>query len=170
MQKAYCVIHLIEIYSVDSFIHLWNNESECFIRLLLEKGSYSNEDSDGNENVIKATALLDKKTNLHVHHTFLSNSLPSLHDYDVKMPYFTFSGGRKQATTNFLCFSKLKYGPQETNSGTFAHIWHFQQFGINAKNFEKTRIYFNSDVFAAVAVVHAKGGVTRHDSQRRFLA
>ena len=86
------------------------------------------------------------------------------------MPYFTFSGGRKQATTNFLCFSKLKYGPQETNSGTFAHIWHFQQFGINVKNFEKTRIYFNSDVFAAVAVVHAKGGVTRHDSQRRFLA
>ena len=115
MQKAYCVIHLIEIYSVDSYIHLWNNESECFIRLLLEKGNYSNEDSDGNENVIKATALLDKKTNLHVHHTFLYNSLPSLHDYDVKVPYFTFSGGRKQATTNFLCFSKLKYGPQETN-------------------------------------------------------
>ena len=28
-------------------------------------------------------------------------SLPLLHDYDVKMPYFTFYGGRKQATTKF---------------------------------------------------------------------
>ena len=169
MQNAYCVIHLIEIYSVDSVTHLWNNETKCLIRLLLEKGNYSNEDSDGNENVIKATALLDKKTNLHVHHTFWYNSLPSLHDYDVKVPYFTFSGGRKQATTNFLCFSKLKYGPQETNSGTFAHIWHFQQFGINAKKRWKTRIHFNSDVFAVVVVVDAKDDVTRDDSQRRFL-
>ena len=105
-----------------------------------------------------------------MHHTFWYNSLPSLHDYDVKVPYFTFSGGRKQATTNFLCFSNLKYCPQETNSGTFAHIWHFQQFGINAKNFEKTRIHFNSDGFAAVAIVDAKGDVTRDNSQRRFLA
>ena len=29
--------------------------------LLLAKGNYSNEDNDGNENVIKATALLEKK-------------------------------------------------------------------------------------------------------------
>ena len=62
------------------------------------------------------------------------------------------------------------YGPQETNLGTFAHIWLFQQFGINAKNVEKTRIHFNSDVFAAVAVVDAKGDVIRDDSQRRFFA
>ena len=143
---------------------------KCLIRLLLTKGSFSNDEGDGKENVIKAIGLLDKKTNMHMHHTFLYISLPSLHDYDVKVPYFTFSGGRKQATTNFLCFSKLKYGPQETNSRTFAHIWHFQQFGINAKNVEKTRIYFNSDVFAAVAVVDAKGNVTRDDSQRRFCA
>ena len=26
---------------------------------------------------------------------------PVLHDYDVKMPYFAFYGGRKQATTKF---------------------------------------------------------------------
>ena len=54
MQKAYCVIHLIEIYSVEQWVRV-------FIRLLLEKGNHSNEDRDGNENVIKATALLDKK-------------------------------------------------------------------------------------------------------------
>ena len=112
---------------------------KCLIRLLLAKGSFSNDEGDGNKNVIKAVGLLDTKTNLHVHHTFWHNSLPSLHDYDVKVPYFTFSGGRKQATTNFLCFSKLKYGPQETNSRTFAYIWHFQQFGINAKKTLKKR-------------------------------
>ena len=30
---------------------------------------------------------------LHVQHTFLYISLPSLHDCDVKMPNFTFYGG-----------------------------------------------------------------------------
>ena len=29
-------------------------------------------------------------------------SLPSLHGYDVKMPCFTFNGGREQATTKFF--------------------------------------------------------------------
>ena len=53
---------------------------------------------DGNENAI---GLLSKTTSLHVHHAFLYISLPLLHDYDVKMPSFTFYGGRKQATTNF---------------------------------------------------------------------
>ena len=45
--------------------------------------------------------LLSKTTSLHVHHAFLYISLPLLHDYDVKMPIFTFYGGRKQATTSF---------------------------------------------------------------------
>ena len=52
----------------------------------------------GNENAI---GLLSKTTSLHVHHAFLYISLPLLHDYDLKMPSFTFYGGRKQATTNF---------------------------------------------------------------------
>ena len=33
---------------------------------------------------------------------FLYISLPSLHDYDVKMPNCKFYGGRKKATTNFF--------------------------------------------------------------------
>ena len=37
----------------------------------------------------------------HVHHTFLYISFPFFHDYDVKMPYFAFYGGCKQARTNF---------------------------------------------------------------------
>ena len=38
---------------------------------------------------------------MHVHHTFWYISIPSPHDYDAKMPNFTFYGERKQGTTNF---------------------------------------------------------------------
>ena len=49
--------------------------------------------------------LLGATTTLHVRHAFLNISLPSLHDYDVKMPNFTFCGGREhKATTSFLLF------------------------------------------------------------------
>ena len=65
-------------------------------------GSFSNDDGDGIEDVKKAIALLRKTTTLHVHHAFLYISLPSLHDYDVKMPNCKFYGGREQATTNLF--------------------------------------------------------------------
>ena len=67
-------------------------------------GSLSNDDGDVNENVKKAIALLRKTTTLHVHHAFLYISLPSLHDYDVKIPNFTFCGGREHKTTTFFSF------------------------------------------------------------------
>ena len=63
--------------------------------------SFSNDDGDGNENVKKPIGLLSKTTSVPVHHAFLYICLPLLHDCDVKMPSFTFYGGRKQATTNF---------------------------------------------------------------------
>ena len=71
---------------------------------LLSLGSFTNDDGDGdgNEDVKKAVGLLRKTTTLHVHHAFLYIPLPSLHDYDVKMPNCKFNGGRKQATTNLL--------------------------------------------------------------------
>ena len=51
-------------------------------------GSLSDDDGDGNENGKKAIGLdmTSKTTTLHVHHSFLYISLPSLHDYDVKLP------------------------------------------------------------------------------------
>ena len=59
-------------------------------------------DAYGNEKVKKTIGLISKTKTSHVHHTFfLYISLPFLHDYDVKMPYFAFQGGRKQATTKF---------------------------------------------------------------------
>ena len=62
-------------------------------------GSFSNDNDDGNKNVKKEIGLLSNTTSLHVHHTFFS--LPLLHNYDVKMPSFTFYGGPKQVMTYF---------------------------------------------------------------------
>ena len=57
------------------------------------------DDGDGKQDVKKVIGLLRKAT----HHAFLYISLPSLHDYDVKMPNcIFFYGGRKQATTNLF--------------------------------------------------------------------
>ena len=54
--------------------------------------SFSNDNGDGKENVKTALGLLSKTTSLHVHHAFLYMSLSLLHNHDVKMPNFTFSG------------------------------------------------------------------------------
>ena len=51
----------------------------------------------------------------------------------------------------FLSLSKLGFGLQEFNSRKISPT-----FGIIATTFEKTRIHFNSGVFAAVAVFVAK--------------
>ena len=53
-------------------------------------GSFSNDDGD----LKKAIGLLSN--------AFLYISLPSLHDYDVKMPNCKFYGGGKQAMTNIF--------------------------------------------------------------------
>ena len=59
------------------------------------KGTFSNDDGDGNENVKKSII-----TTLHVGHAFLYISLPSLHDYSVNLPNSTIGGGGKQVTAN----------------------------------------------------------------------
>ena len=59
------------------------------------------QDGDDNKNVNEATCYIGKTTTLHLHNAFLYISLLSLHDYDGKMPNFTFYGGRKQATAKF---------------------------------------------------------------------
>ena len=59
------------------------------------------DDGDGNEEVKKAIGLITKTTTLLVHHAFFYISLPSLYDYDVKMPNLIFYRGSTQATTKF---------------------------------------------------------------------
>ena len=68
------------------------------------------DNSDGNEDVKKAIGVMSKTTTLHVHHAFLYSSLPSLHDYDVKMLDRKLYGGRKQGMTN-VYFLFLSNGP-----------------------------------------------------------
>ena len=68
-------------------------------------GSFSNDDGDGNQDIKKAIGLLRKTTTLDVHHAFLYISLPSLHDYEMKMPNCKFYGGRNWQATMNLFFS-----------------------------------------------------------------
>ena len=124
--------------------------------MVLILGSFSNDDGDGNQDVKKVIGLLRKTTTLQVHHAFLYISLPSLHDYDVKMPNCKFYGGRKQATTNLFFSLNLSSVLKKSTPGKFAYTCHFQQIGINATKIEKTGIHFKTDVFATVAVVDAK--------------
>ena len=72
-------------------------------------GSLRSDDGDRNGNATKAIGLISKTTILHVHHAFLYISLPSLHDYDVKMRNFTMYIGRTKAKTKFP-LSELGYG------------------------------------------------------------
>ena len=58
-------------------------------------GTLRSDDSDGNENVIRAIGLKSKTTTLLVYHTFFYSSLPFFHDYDAKKPNFMFYRGRK---------------------------------------------------------------------------
>ena len=53
-------------------------------------GSLSNDNGAATRTANKTIDLLSKTTTLHVQHTFLYISLPSLQDYEVKMPNFTF--------------------------------------------------------------------------------
>ena len=43
--------------------------------------------------------------NLHVHYTFLYISLPSVHDYDVKVPNSTFCGEGNNTRKQLFFFS-----------------------------------------------------------------
>ena len=67
-------------------------------------GTLRSDDGDGNGTAPKAIGLISKTTILHVHHAFLYISLPSLHDYVVKMLNFTLYRGSTQATTKFPLF------------------------------------------------------------------
>ena len=53
----------------------------------------------------KAVGLDWQNNNLARASRFLYISLPSLYDYDVKIPSFTFCGGREHKTTTLFFFS-----------------------------------------------------------------
>ena len=69
--------------------------------MLILGGRLGNDDGGGEEKDKKAIALDLQNKTLHVHHAFLYISLPSLHNYDVKLPSFTFYGGRECKISSF---------------------------------------------------------------------
>ena len=74
-------------------------------------------------------------------------SLPSAHDSDVKVPIFTFCGGREKRLSFF--FPELRY----SQSRILLHKNELYQGGkISAIRFESARNHFLRDVFVAVAV------------------
>ena len=131
--------------------------------MLVRSFSYDNRDGDGDgdgdENVITAIGLLSKTTIFYTCITLFCTFLcwPLLHDYDLKIPNFTFYEGRKQGDDEVIfLFLNLSAVPKKSTPGKFAYFRYFQQIGINATAFEKTLIHFKSDIFAALAVVDAK--------------
>ena len=87
---------------------------------------------------------------------FLHISLPSLQDYNVKVPNFTFWRGRENKTTTFLLLFLNFAVFQNLTPEQFANIWRIKRVGISAIMFEVARIHFLSDVFVAFAVVVAE--------------
>ena len=80
-------------------------EAEMLVLIL---GSLSNEDADGNESGKKAMLFRFAKQQLCTCITlFLYISLPSLLDYDVKVPKFTFCRGWEHKTITFFSFPEL---------------------------------------------------------------
>ena len=64
----------------------------------------------------KAIGFISKTTTLHAHQALLYISLPSLPDYNMKVPEFTFCRGREHKTTTFFSFPELWYNPLKFNS------------------------------------------------------
>ena len=82
-------------------------------------------------------------------HAFLYVPLPLLHDHDVKMPNFTFYGGRKQATTKFsFLFLTLRAVPKKSIPGKLTYTRHFQRIGINVTRFKRKRWFILKVTFS----------------------
>ena len=79
-------------------------------------------------------------------------SLPSLHDYNVELPNFTFCRGREQKKQLSFSLPELWCSPLEFISKKFANIWRTERDGITAIQFEAAQIHLLNDVFVAVVV------------------
>ena len=86
-------------------------------------------------------------------HALLCISLPSLHDYDVKLPNFTsMEDIREHKTTIFFLWTSIFEPLRLQLLKTIANIWQIKRVGIRAMNkFEAARIHFLGGVLAAVA-------------------
>ena len=92
-----------------------------------------------------------------MHHAFLNISLPSLHDYDLKMPNFTFYGGYENKTTFFFfawtSIQPVRIQPQE-GLPTFDELKEMKYARLSLKQRDNT----------------FEGDVTWNDSRELFWA
>ena len=93
-----------------------------------------------------------------MHHAFSNISLPSLHDYDLKMPNFTFYTGHEHKTATFFFFSwtsiqPVRIQPQE-GLPTFDELKEMKYARLSLKQRDYT----------------FEGDVTWDDSRERFWA
>ena len=101
----------------------------------------------------KCNSLTRQNNNFARASLFFVHSFPSLHDYHVKMPNFTFCEGRKQATSDKIYFLFMNLDMVDRNSAPeeFACIWQSERVGIITIKTKKMRIHFSCDVFVAVS-------------------
>ena len=105
-------------------------------------GNLSN-DGDGNKAGEKVIGLDWQNNFASASSFFLYISLPSLHDYNVEVPNFTFCRGCEHKRTTFFFFSCTGGDTVFKNSTTkkVANIWWIKQDGVRAIKFETTRIH-----------------------------
>ena len=100
---------------------------------------------DGNENVKNNNrCTVGKTTTLHVHRTFLHISLPFLHNYDVKLPNFTFMEDVKKRRRNFILFLNLNMFLKNSTPAAFAYIWQSMWAGIIAIRPKERKFIFEA--------------------------
>ena len=86
---------------------------------------------------------------------FLYISLPSLYDYNMKLPIcnFTFWGAGNTRQQLSFSFPELWYSPLESTPKKFTSIWRIKRDRISVIKSRAASIHFLSDVSVAVAVV-----------------
>ena len=95
------------------------------------KGSLSDNDGDGNEDVKKAIGLIRKTTTLHVHHAFFVHFF-TVHARLSTGKCLTASLWTDVNKVQIISFSLFKCIPQEISFIEIGLVCHIQQIGIKA--------------------------------------
>lgn len=83
-------------------------------------GNVRSDEGDSNQNVKKAIGMIKKTTNLPIHSHFLGYiSLPSLYDFDEKMPISRFTGDANNYRRISFVFLNLDVVLRNSTPGGF---------------------------------------------------
>ena len=118
------LLQLINAYLVSYLLFCLYDWSRSVLATL---GSLSNDDGDGNENGKK------QNNNFIKYDAFLYISLPSLHDYDVKLPHFTFCGGREHKTSTFFPEHRYKISLEFNSRKICQHLTNWTRWNKRDK-------------------------------------